>query len=172
MYHIQDRDDYKKYNKLCGLVTKSVNIIKRLDAEDPVRIELTDQLLDKCACSSPYAHVYFAYLLLRLVKYVSSNFAQKMAHKNSHQHSMHLMVQLCIFQGRVLQYLFSSCHLVQGMLEHALHLHHSRAFTNFRAILITSRVLTAANCISSSQSTCPSSCCPPPALLLYLAVDP
>ena len=47
MYHIQDRDDYKKYNKLCGLVTKSVNIIKRLDAEDPVRIDLTDQLLDK-----------------------------------------------------------------------------------------------------------------------------
>lgn len=47
MYHIQDRDDYKKYNKLCGLVTKSVNVIKRLDAEDPVRIDLTDQLLDK-----------------------------------------------------------------------------------------------------------------------------
>jgi len=23
-YHIQDRDDYKKYNKLCGLVTKLV----------------------------------------------------------------------------------------------------------------------------------------------------
>jgi len=21
-YHIQDRDDYKKYNQLCGLVTK------------------------------------------------------------------------------------------------------------------------------------------------------
>lgn len=47
MYHIQDRDDYKKYNKLCGLVTKSVNVIKRLDPEDPIRIELTDELLDK-----------------------------------------------------------------------------------------------------------------------------
>ena len=23
-YHIQDRDDYKKYNKLCGMVTKLV----------------------------------------------------------------------------------------------------------------------------------------------------
>ena len=21
-YHLQDRDDYKKYNKLCGMVTK------------------------------------------------------------------------------------------------------------------------------------------------------
>merc|ERR1712170_245407 len=39
-YHIQDRDDYKKYNKLCGQVTK-------LSAADPVRIELTDKLLDK-----------------------------------------------------------------------------------------------------------------------------
>ncbi|KAK9845008.1 hypothetical protein WJX74_009628 [Apatococcus lobatus] len=47
MYHIQDRDDYKKYNKLCGLVTKTVTIVKRLDPEDPVRIELTDQLLEK-----------------------------------------------------------------------------------------------------------------------------
>ena len=46
-YHIQDRDDYKKYNKLCGLITKFVNVIKRLDSRDPARIELTDQLLDK-----------------------------------------------------------------------------------------------------------------------------
>lgn len=23
-YHIQDRDDYKKYNKLCGMVTRMV----------------------------------------------------------------------------------------------------------------------------------------------------
>lgn len=46
-YHIQDRDDYKKYNKICGIVTKLVNVIKRLDPQDPVRIELTDQILDK-----------------------------------------------------------------------------------------------------------------------------
>ena len=26
-YHIQDRDDYKKYNKLCGLVTKLVRLL-------------------------------------------------------------------------------------------------------------------------------------------------
>jgi U3 small nucleolar ribonucleoprotein protein IMP3 len=48
-YHIQDRDDYKKYNKLCGMVTKVTSIIKKLDARDVTRIELTDQLLDKCA---------------------------------------------------------------------------------------------------------------------------
>eukprot|EP00898_Chlorokybus_atmophyticus_P000510 jgi/Chlat1/145/Chrsp1S03097 len=46
-YHLQDRDDYKKYNKLCGLVTKLTSMIKRLDSRDPARIELTDQLLDK-----------------------------------------------------------------------------------------------------------------------------
>ena len=47
-YHIQDRDDYKKYNKLCGMVTKVTSIIKKLDARDATRIEVTDQLLDKC----------------------------------------------------------------------------------------------------------------------------
>jgi Ribosomal protein S4/S9 N-terminal domain len=47
-YHITDRDDYKKYNKLCGLATKLVDVLKRLQPTDPARIELTDQLLDKC----------------------------------------------------------------------------------------------------------------------------
>ena len=46
-YHIQDRDDYKKYNKLCGMVTRFVSAIKSLDVKDEARIELTDQLLDK-----------------------------------------------------------------------------------------------------------------------------
>ena len=46
-YHIQDRDDYKKYNKICGMITKLVSVIKRLDPQDPVRIELTDQTLAK-----------------------------------------------------------------------------------------------------------------------------
>ena len=46
-YHIQDRDDYKKYNKLCGMVTKMVHVVKKLDSRDATRIELTDQLLDK-----------------------------------------------------------------------------------------------------------------------------
>ena len=46
-YHIQDRDDYKKYNKICGMITKLVSVIKRLDPQDPVRIKLTDQTLDK-----------------------------------------------------------------------------------------------------------------------------
>lgn len=46
-YHLQDRDDYKKYNRLCGMVTKLVSLLKQLDPRDPARLELTDLLLDK-----------------------------------------------------------------------------------------------------------------------------
>mmetsp|Transcript_18976 Transcript_18976/g.22712 ORF Transcript_18976/g.22712 Transcript_18976/m.22712 type:complete len:183 (+) Transcript_18976:207-755(+) len=46
-YHIQDRDDYKKYNKLCGMVTRLVSVIKKMDARDRVRQELTELLLEK-----------------------------------------------------------------------------------------------------------------------------
>mmetsp|Transcript_13731 Transcript_13731/g.37074 ORF Transcript_13731/g.37074 Transcript_13731/m.37074 type:complete len:183 (+) Transcript_13731:62-610(+) len=46
-YHIQDRDDYKKYNKIVGMVTKLTNVLKQLDPKDATRIELTDQLLEK-----------------------------------------------------------------------------------------------------------------------------
>jgi len=46
-YHIQNRDDYKKYNKIVGMVTKLTNVLKQLDPKDAVRIELTDQLLEK-----------------------------------------------------------------------------------------------------------------------------
>eukprot|EP00850_Spirogloea_muscicola_P002379 SM000009S23508 [mRNA] locus=s9:478764:480500:+ [translate_table: standard] len=46
-YHITDRDDYKKYNKLCGMVTKLVSVVKKLDPKDPFRIEMTDQLLER-----------------------------------------------------------------------------------------------------------------------------
>lgn len=46
-YHIQDRDDYKKYNKIVGMITKLTSVLKHLDAKDPTRIELTEQLLAK-----------------------------------------------------------------------------------------------------------------------------
>jgi U3 small nucleolar ribonucleoprotein protein IMP3 len=36
-----------RYNKLCGMVTKLTSILKKLDPQDPFRIELTDQLLEK-----------------------------------------------------------------------------------------------------------------------------
>ncbi|KAJ7541077.1 hypothetical protein O6H91_10G044900 [Diphasiastrum complanatum] len=46
-YHITDRDDYKKYNKLCGVITKLVHILKQLDPTDAFRIQMTDELLEK-----------------------------------------------------------------------------------------------------------------------------
>lgn len=47
-YHISERDDYKKYNKLCGHITKLVAQLRQLNDKDATRIELTDKLLDKC----------------------------------------------------------------------------------------------------------------------------
>ena len=46
-YHVQDREDYHTYNKVVGLITKLTTMLKGMDASDPVRIELTEQLLDK-----------------------------------------------------------------------------------------------------------------------------
>lgn len=43
----QDRDDYKRYNRIVGMITKSVNVMKQLDPQDGARIEMTDQLLEK-----------------------------------------------------------------------------------------------------------------------------
>ena len=46
-YHIQDREDYVKYNKVVGLITKLVAKLRKLDMADPKRIEMTEMLLDK-----------------------------------------------------------------------------------------------------------------------------
>eukprot|EP00771_Trimastix_marina_P001502 gnl/Trimastix_PCT/2583.p1 GENE.gnl/Trimastix_PCT/2583~~gnl/Trimastix_PCT/2583.p1 ORF type:complete len:183 (+),score=22.87 gnl/Trimastix_PCT/2583:43-591(+) len=46
-YHIQDREDYRKYNKLCGHITSLVSQLKKLPEEDSIRIELAQKLLDK-----------------------------------------------------------------------------------------------------------------------------
>ena len=46
-YHIQDREDYHKYNKIVGHVTELVRRLKALDSKDPFRMNLTDQLLNK-----------------------------------------------------------------------------------------------------------------------------
>lgn len=48
-YHLQDREDYKAYNKLCGMVTKLTHLLEQLDPSDEERIAMTDELLDKCA---------------------------------------------------------------------------------------------------------------------------
>jgi len=46
-YHLQNREDYERYNKICGLVTSLFCKIKMLDEKDPFRIKVTEQLLEK-----------------------------------------------------------------------------------------------------------------------------
>jgi len=46
-YHIQNPEDYHKYNKLCGAITKLVARLRKLPETDPFRIEMTDKLLEK-----------------------------------------------------------------------------------------------------------------------------
>jgi U3 small nucleolar ribonucleoprotein protein IMP3 len=46
-YRIAERDDYHKYNRLCGMVTKIVSKVKELEADDAFRNETTERLLEK-----------------------------------------------------------------------------------------------------------------------------
>ena len=46
-YHVQDRDDYRKYNKIVGETTRLVARILKLEQEDPYRTRVTKKLLDK-----------------------------------------------------------------------------------------------------------------------------
>eukprot|EP01031_Cornospumella_fuschlensis_P043986 gene43986-53775_t len=46
-YRLQDREDYTKYNKLVGLVTKLVAKLRDLKKEDPLREKISEQLVQK-----------------------------------------------------------------------------------------------------------------------------
>ncbi|KAK7051242.1 U3 small nucleolar ribonucleoprotein imp3 [Paramarasmius palmivorus] len=46
-YHIQDREDYHKYNKLCGSLRSFAHRITLLPAQDPFRARMESQLLNK-----------------------------------------------------------------------------------------------------------------------------
>lgn len=46
-YHIQNREDYTSYNRICGMVTQLAAKLKTLKPDDTFRIAMTDQLLDK-----------------------------------------------------------------------------------------------------------------------------
>jgi len=46
-YHLQDREDYSRYNKLVGHISKLTENLKTYDERDPFRIENTDKLLKK-----------------------------------------------------------------------------------------------------------------------------
>ena len=46
-YHIQNREDYTSYNRICGMVTKLTAKLKTLPADNSFRIAMTEQLLTK-----------------------------------------------------------------------------------------------------------------------------
>ncbi len=46
-YHIQRREDYVAYNRLCGLVTRLAAKLRQLPPSSECRIECTELLLDK-----------------------------------------------------------------------------------------------------------------------------
>lgn len=46
-YHIQKREDYHKYNKICGDIRKLAHKLSLLQATDPVRIKHEQLLLEK-----------------------------------------------------------------------------------------------------------------------------
>mmetsp|Transcript_66682 Transcript_66682/g.178345 ORF Transcript_66682/g.178345 Transcript_66682/m.178345 type:complete len:184 (-) Transcript_66682:270-821(-) len=46
-YHVQNRDDYIKYNKLVGYITSMTNKLRDLPQDDAIRIKMTDAVLTK-----------------------------------------------------------------------------------------------------------------------------
>lgn len=46
-YHIQDREDYHKYNRLCGQIRSYAHRLSLLPAQDPFRPKMEGQLLSK-----------------------------------------------------------------------------------------------------------------------------
>eukprot|EP00162_Nutomonas_longa_P022086 comp5071_c0_seq1/m.4170 comp5071_c0_seq1/g.4170 ORF comp5071_c0_seq1/g.4170 comp5071_c0_seq1/m.4170 type:complete len:183 (+) comp5071_c0_seq1:12-560(+) len=46
-YHLTNREDYHSYNKLCGLITRLSHLLIKLDPSDPLRLKLTEDLLEK-----------------------------------------------------------------------------------------------------------------------------
>jgi U3 small nucleolar ribonucleoprotein protein IMP3 len=46
-YHLQNREDYTSYSRICGMITKLTAKLKTLPNDDTFRIAMTDQLLSK-----------------------------------------------------------------------------------------------------------------------------
>lgn len=46
-YHVQNREDYVKYNRLVGGITKLTARLKKMDPQSGFRVSLTEQLLEK-----------------------------------------------------------------------------------------------------------------------------
>lgn len=47
MYHVQNRNDYERYNKMCGSIRQLAHKMAQLPALDPVRLKHEDMLMEK-----------------------------------------------------------------------------------------------------------------------------
>lgn len=46
-YHVQNRDDYHKYNKICGAIRHLAYKMAQLPPQDPIRLKYEEALLEK-----------------------------------------------------------------------------------------------------------------------------
>ncbi|RZC58447.1 hypothetical protein C5167_005750 [Papaver somniferum] len=70
-YNLTGRDDYKKYNGMCRMVQKLVNILKQMNPKDPYRIEMSDRLLEKLRrLATVSTHLKFAEHLREAVTFI------------------------------------------------------------------------------------------------------
>ena len=46
-YHINNREEYLEYNRVCGIITKLASKLKKLDKADKFRIKMTEDLLSE-----------------------------------------------------------------------------------------------------------------------------
>lgn len=46
-HHLHKREDYVKYSKICGHVTRLANLVSQLQPDDPFRKKVANQILDK-----------------------------------------------------------------------------------------------------------------------------
>lgn len=46
-WHLHNRDDYVKYNKICGYIARLATLVSTLQPDDPFRQKVASQVLDK-----------------------------------------------------------------------------------------------------------------------------
>ena len=46
-HHLHDREDYLKYNKICGYITRLASLVSQLQPDDPFRSKVASQILEK-----------------------------------------------------------------------------------------------------------------------------
>lgn len=56
MYHVQNRSDYEKYNRICGQIRQLAHRLTQLPAQDKVRMQYQEMLVDKLENLGVFGH--------------------------------------------------------------------------------------------------------------------